>query len=101
VTTSAQPGTVWPPGSGSNQRAKRGSPGRAPTETARYAHTFNRKLVVAAWGGAGHAYRVIVYPAAPLGIHPGQTIAVIGWNECASVQFRAATRHSTYWALAG
>jgi hypothetical protein len=66
-------------------------------ETARYAHIFNRDLVVAAWGGAGTDYRVIVYPVGSLDIHPGQTIGVIGWDECASVQY--TDRHATFDVL--
>jgi hypothetical protein len=74
-----------------------GPTGIEQPETARYAHINNRKLMVAAWGGAGNSYRVMVYPAGPLGIHPGQTIGVIGWNECASVQY--AGRHATFDVL--
>lgn len=66
-------------------------------ETERYAHTFNRNLVVAAWGGAGFDYRTIVYPVGSLGIRPGQTIGVIGWDECASLQY--PDRHATFDVL--
>ena len=66
-------------------------------ETQRYEHTFNRTLVVAAWGGAGFDYRVIVFPVGLLGIRPGQTIAVNGWDECASLQY--PERHATFDVL--
>jgi len=74
-----------------------GATGIEQPEMARYAHIFNRNLMVAAWGGAGHNYRIIVYPVGQLGIHPGQTIAVIGWDECASVQY--ANCHATFDVL--
>jgi hypothetical protein len=56
-------------------------------ERRRYIHTENRDLVVAAWGGAGFDYRIVVLPAKLFGLHPGQTIAVIGWDECASLKY--------------
>jgi hypothetical protein len=66
-------------------------------ETGRYEHTFNRDLVVAAWGGAGVDYRVIVFPVGSLGLPPGQTIAANGWDECASLQY--PERHATFDVL--
>jgi hypothetical protein len=66
-------------------------------ETERYAHMNDRDLVVAAWGGAGSDYRDIVYPVQYLGLHPGQAIAVNGWDECASVQYE--DRHATFDVL--
>jgi hypothetical protein len=66
-------------------------------EEKRWEHMNNRKLVVAAWGGAGFDYRVIVYPVELLGLRPGQTIAVNGWNECASLQYPEL--HATFDVL--
>jgi hypothetical protein len=56
-------------------------------ETARWTYNDNRNLVVAAWGGRGFNYRVIIFPARLLGVHPGQTIGVSAWDECDSLLF--------------
>jgi hypothetical protein len=56
-------------------------------EEQRWEHANNRNLIVAAWGGVGFDYCIMVYPAGVLGVRPGQTIAVNSWNECASLQY--------------
>jgi hypothetical protein len=66
-------------------------------EDRRWTHRDNRNLVVAAWGGAGADHRVIIYPVALLGVRPGQTIAVNGWDECASLKY--PERHATFDVL--
>ena len=48
-------------------------------------------------GGAGFDYRVIVYPVGLLGLRPGQTIAVNGWDEYASLQY--PDLHATFDVL--
>jgi hypothetical protein len=57
-------------------------------ENQRYAHMGNMNLIVAVWGGPGFDYLVIVYPVGLLGLHPGQTITVDGWDECESLQYQ-------------
>jgi hypothetical protein len=66
-------------------------------ETSRYAHMGNMNLVVAVWGGLGFDYLVIVYPVGQLGLLPGQTIAVNGWDECSSLQY--THQHATFDVL--
>jgi hypothetical protein len=66
-------------------------------EEDRWVHSNNRKLILAAWGGAGFTYRVIIYPAGLLGVRPGQTIAVCGWDECDSLQY--PNKHATFDVL--
>jgi hypothetical protein len=66
-------------------------------ETSRYAHMGNMNLVVAVWGGPGFDYLVIVYPVEQLGLLPGQTIAVNGWDECSSLQY--THQHATFDVL--
>jgi hypothetical protein len=66
-------------------------------ETARWEHSNNRKLILAAWGGAGFTYRVMVYPAVLLGLRPGQTIAVCSWDECDSLLY--PNKHATFDVL--
>jgi hypothetical protein len=74
-----------------------GPTGILDPENQRYAHPFNRNLITAAWGGAGFDYRVMVFPVGSLGLHPGQTIAVNGWDECASLQYPGV--HATFDVL--
>jgi hypothetical protein len=74
-----------------------GPTGIETPEQDRWEHMNNRKLVVAAWGGAGFTYRVMVYPAGLLGLRPGQTIAVCGWNECDSLLY--PNKHATFDVL--
>jgi hypothetical protein len=74
-----------------------GPTGVEQPESQRWTHGDNRSLVVAAWGGAGFDYRVVVYPVGLLGLHPGQTIAVNSWNECASLRY--PDLHATFDVL--
>lgn len=74
-----------------------GPTGIETPENKRWEHMNNRKLMVAAWGGAGSDYRVMVYPVGLLGLRPGQTIAVCGWNECDSLQY--PNSHATFDVL--
>lgn len=74
-----------------------GPTGIETPENKRWEHMNNRKLMVAAWGGAGFDYRVMVYPVGLLGLHPGQTIAVCGWDECESLQY--PQKHATFDVL--
>jgi hypothetical protein len=74
-----------------------GPTGIETPENKRWEHMNNRNLMVAAWGGAGFAYRVMVYPVGLLGLHPGQTIAVCGWDECESLQY--VQKHATFDVL--
>lgn len=67
-------------------------------ELRRYVHTETQNLVVAAWGGPGFDYCVFVLPAGLLGLYPGQTIAVIGWDESPSLKY--PDRHATFDILA-
>jgi hypothetical protein len=66
-------------------------------ENQRYAHMGNMDQVVAVWGGLGFNYIVIVLPVGPLGLCPGQTIAVNGWDECSSLQYMH--QHATFDVL--
>jgi hypothetical protein len=74
-----------------------GPTGIETPEQDRWEHMNNRTLVVAAWGGAGYNYRVAVYPVGLLGLSPGQTIAVCGWNECESLLY--VQKHATFDVL--
>jgi hypothetical protein len=74
-----------------------GPTGVETPETARYAHMGNMDLVVAVWGGPGFDYLIIVYPVGLLGLHPGQTITVVGWAECSSLQYMH--QHATFDTL--